>query len=59
MALYGFSPAIKINKAETKSASVKFTNGTIKFETHQGTLDLSTTELTMLLLPLTDLAHDL
>ena len=48
-----------MNKAETKCASVQFTNGTIKFETHQGTLDLSTTELTMLLLPLTDLAHDL
>ena len=48
-----------MNNAETKSASVKFTNGTIKFETHQGTLDLSTTELTMLLLPLTNLVHGL
>ena len=48
-----------MNKAETKSANVKFTNGTIKFETHQGTLDLSTTDLPMLRLPLTDLAHDL
>ena len=59
MALYGFSRAIKMSNAENKSASVKFTYGTIKFETHQGTLDLSTTELTMLLLPLTDLAHGL
>ena len=38
----GFSPAMKINKAETNKANVKFTRGTIKFDTHQGTLDLST-----------------
>ena len=38
----GFSPAIKINKPDTKRANIKFTSGTIKLETHQGTFDLST-----------------
>ena len=38
----GFSPAMKIKRAETNKANVKFTRGTIKFDTHQGTLDLST-----------------
>ena len=41
----GFSPAIKINKPDTKRAKTRFTSGTIKLETHQGTFDLSTKAL--------------
>ena len=40
-------------------AEVVVPNGTIKFETHQGTLDLSTAEFTTLLPPLTNQVHGL
>ena len=49
---------MKINMADTRSAKVKFTKGTIKFETHHGTLDLSTTELITLQPPSKNQDHE-
>ena len=52
------SQSIKINSPDTNNANVKLTNGTITFDTHHGTFDLSTTILLITLhQPLTALVH--
>ena len=47
---------MNINRPDTNNAKIKLIRGTIRLETHHGTLDLSTVAITQLL-PLINLTH--